>query len=67
MAKRRRYQPRVFEGRIITPDEIEQIHKEVLKFDSIEVVTDSMRALIEDLWPELVHKLPPKAPQDKPQ
>jgi hypothetical protein len=67
MAKRRQYQPRVFEGRIITSDEIEQIHKEVLKFDSIEVVTDSMRELIEDLWPELAHKLPPKTPQDKPQ
>jgi hypothetical protein len=42
------------------PDEIERIHKEVLEFDSIEAISDSMRELIEDLWPELVHKLPPK-------
>jgi hypothetical protein len=36
----------------------------MLKFDSIEAVSDSMRELIEDLWPELVHKLPPKSPHD---
>lgn len=52
--KRRVYQPRVFDGRIITSDEIEQIHKEVLKFERIEAISDPMRELIEDLWPELV-------------
>jgi hypothetical protein len=60
MKKRRTYQPRVFEGRVIMPDEIERIHKEVLEFESIEAISDPMRELIEDLWPELVHKLPPK-------
>jgi hypothetical protein len=39
------------------------VHKEVLEFDRIEAVSDPMRELIEDLWPELVHKLPPKRPQ----
>jgi hypothetical protein len=48
MAKRRRvYQPRVFDGRIIMPDEIERIHKEVLEFERIEVISDPMRELIE--------------------
>ena len=32
----------------------------VLDFERIEAVSDEMRALIEELWPELVHKLPPK-------
>jgi hypothetical protein len=41
-------------------DEIERIHKEVLKFERIEAISDPMRELIEDLWPELAHKLPPK-------
>jgi hypothetical protein len=50
--KRRVYQPRVFEGRVIMSDEIERIHKEVLKFERIEAVSDPMRELIEDLWPE---------------
>jgi hypothetical protein len=44
-------------------DEIERIHKEVLKFERIEAVSDPMRELIEDLWPELLDKLPPKKPQ----
>jgi hypothetical protein len=29
----------------------------------IDAISDPMRQLIEDLWPELVHKLPPKKPQ----
>jgi hypothetical protein len=38
-----------FRGRVITSDEIERIHKEVLKFERIEAVSDPMRELIEDL------------------
>jgi len=45
---------------VITSEEIERIHKEVLKFERIEATSDPMRELIEDLRPELVHKLPPK-------
>jgi hypothetical protein len=63
MKKRRTYQPRVFEGRVIMPDEIERIHKEVLSFERIEAISDPMRELIEDLWPELEYKLPPKKRQ----
>ena len=54
------YEPRVFEGRVMLPDEIERIHQEILEFEMIETVSDPMRQLIEDLWPELVHKLPSK-------
>jgi hypothetical protein len=58
MTKKRRrvYAPRVFDGRIIMSDEIGRI-KGFLEFERIEAVSDSMRELIEDLWPELVHKL----------
>jgi len=56
--KRRVYQPRFFDGRIITSDEIYWIHKEVLKFERIEVISDPMRELIEDLWPGLALSLP---------
>ncbi len=51
--KRRVYHPRVFDGRIITSEEIERIHTEVLEFERIEAISDPMRELIEDLWPEL--------------
>jgi hypothetical protein len=49
--------------RVIMPDDIERIHGEVVKFERIQAISDPMRELIEDLWPELVHKLPPKNPQ----
>jgi hypothetical protein len=42
------------------PDEIERIHKDLLQFERIEAISDPMRELVEDLWPELVHKLPPR-------
>ena len=45
--KRRVYQPRVFDGRIITFDEIERIHKEVLKFKRIEAISDPICEFIE--------------------
>jgi hypothetical protein len=61
--KSRRYEPGVFDGRVITHDEIERIHEEVLEFEHIDAISDPMRELTEDLWPELVHKLPPKRPQ----
>jgi hypothetical protein len=38
----------------------ERIHKEVLDFKHIEAISEPMRELIEDLWPELLPKLPPK-------
>ena len=59
--KKPRYESRVFDGRIIHSAEIERIHKEVLDFERIEAISEPMRELIEDLWPELVSKLPPKA------
>ena len=55
-----RYEPRVFDGRIIQSDEIERIHQGVLDCKRIESISDPMCESIEDLWPELVHKLPPK-------
>jgi hypothetical protein len=58
MAKKRKYEPRIFEGRLMTSADLERVHKEVLGFERIEVVSDEMRALIEELWPELVPKLP---------
>jgi hypothetical protein len=32
----------------------------LLRLDRCEAISDPMRELIEDLWPELGHKLPPK-------
>ena len=43
--------------------EIGRIHKDVLSFERIEAISGPMRMLIEDLWPELEYKLPPKKRQ----
>ena len=56
--KKPHYESRVFDGRIIHSAEIERIHKEVLDFERIEAISEPMRELIEDLWTELVSKLP---------
>lgn len=56
-----KYEPRIFEGRVMMPDEIERIHKGLLEFEHINAIFDPMRELIEELWPELVHKLPPRS------
>ena len=64
MAKKRRdYEPQIFDGRVMTPADLERVHKEIRGFERIEAVSDEMRTLIEELWPELVHKLPPKEHQ----
>jgi hypothetical protein len=56
---RQKYEPRVLDGRIMLPDELDRIHKGLLEFERIESVSDEIRELIEEVWPELVHKLPP--------
>jgi hypothetical protein len=61
--KRRTYHPRIVGDKVMMPADLERLHKELLEFDDIEHITDDMRAVIEDLWPELVYKLPPKKPQ----
>jgi ferric-dicitrate binding protein FerR (iron transport regulator) len=60
MTERPTYEPRIFGGRVLLPEEIERIHEEILGFEKIEAVSDPMRELIEDLWPELAYKLPHK-------
>jgi uncharacterized membrane-anchored protein YjiN (DUF445 family) len=57
---KRIYDPRIFEGRVMLPEEQEQLYELLLKSERFEFVSNSMRELIEDEWPELAHKLPPK-------
>jgi hypothetical protein len=45
--KKRHYESRVFDGRIIHSAEIERIHREVLDFERIEAISEPMRELIE--------------------
>jgi hypothetical protein len=58
--KRGVYISRVVGDQVMTSADLERLHKELLEFERIDVVSDEMRALIEDEWPELAYKLPPK-------
>jgi hypothetical protein len=52
------YDPRVIGGQLMMPAQLERIHQIVLA-PMTETVTDHMRAVVETLWPDLLHKLPP--------
>jgi hypothetical protein len=44
-------------------EDFERLHKFLLETEGLPEVSDDMRKLIEEEWPELVHKLPPKGSQ----
>ena len=60
--KRRVYISRVVGDQVMTSADLERLHKYMLEIDGIDHVSDEMRAVVEELWPELAHKLPPKRP-----
>jgi hypothetical protein len=41
-------------------EDFERLHKFLFEIEGLSEVSDDMRELVEDEWPELVHKLPPK-------
>jgi hypothetical protein len=56
----RTYEPRIFEGRVMLPDENARVQRKCSHSSASRLSPNSMRELIEDLWPELAHRLPPK-------
>jgi hypothetical protein len=44
-------------------EDFERLHKFLLETEILQEVSDDMRQLIEEEWPELAHKLPPKVSQ----
>jgi hypothetical protein len=53
-------------GKLMTPVELQRIHRFILDNPGIEVISDEIRAVVEGLWPELVDKLPPKQAGEQP-
>ena len=43
------------------PADLRRLHKYMLEME-VTAITDQMRAVVENEWPELAHKLPPKEP-----
>jgi hypothetical protein len=62
MKRRRRvYISRVVGNQVMTSADPERLHKYMLDIEGVHAISDEMRAVVEELWPELAHKLPPKA------
>ena len=43
-------------------DDFVQLHKFLLETDTIPEISDEVREVVEEEWPELARKLPPKKP-----
>ena len=59
---KRIYLPRIICDHVMVQEDFERLHKFLVETESLSEVSDDMRQLIEQEWPELVHKLPPKVP-----
>ena len=60
---RRVYLPRVLgSGQVMMPADLKRLHKYILEIEHISVISDEVRTVVEDEWPELLYKLPPKRP-----
>jgi hypothetical protein len=54
------YEPRVIGGKLLMPAELQAIHRYVLETPVLENVSEEIGTVIENVWPELISKLPPK-------
>jgi hypothetical protein len=54
------YAPRIVGNEVMMPADLEALHKSLLEAEGIAELSDEVRQIIEEEWPELVHKLPPK-------
>jgi hypothetical protein len=57
---KRIYAPRIISDHIMVEEDFERLYKFLLESEGLLEVSDDMRKLVEQEWPELVHKLPPK-------
>jgi hypothetical protein len=55
--------PRIVGDKVMMPADLKRLHKYMLDVEHIGIIPDEMREVVEELWPELAHKLPPKKPQ----
>jgi len=58
---KRIYAPRLISDHIMVQEDFERLHKFLVETEGLSEISDDMRELVEEEWPELVHKLPPKA------
>jgi hypothetical protein len=44
----------------MTPDDLRRLNEYLVELETIEIISDEMRVVVESEWPELVRKLPRK-------
>ena len=53
--------PRIVTDHIMMQEDYERLHEFLLATDKLLEISNDLRKVIEEEWPELVYKLPPKA------
>ena len=61
--KRRTYQPRIVWDKVMTQADLKRLHKYMLDVEYVGIISDEMREVVEEVWPELSYKLPPRKSQ----
>jgi len=61
--ERRTYLPRIVGDKVMMPADLKRLDKYMVEVEYISIISDEMREVVEELWPELAHKLPPQKPQ----
>jgi hypothetical protein len=57
---KRIYSSRIISDHVMVQEDFERLHKFLLETEGLSEVSDDIRELVEQEWPELVHKLLPK-------
>jgi len=60
---KRIYAPRIISDHVMVQEDFERLHTFLLETEVLPEVSDDMRRLVEEEWPELAYKLPPKVSQ----
>jgi hypothetical protein len=53
--------PRIVTDHIMMQEDYERLHEFLLETDNLSEISNDLRKVIEEEWPELVYKLPSKA------
>jgi hypothetical protein len=48
------------DGKPMTPDDLRRLDDYLVDIEAIEIISDEMRIVVENEWPEFIHKLPPR-------
>ena len=55
------YEATVIAGKLLLPADVQRLHQFMLDSETVKSISNEMRLAVEALWPELVHKLPPRS------